>query len=693
MSRPLTPHRPAAFGLLRRIILSVATLGGLALCAGSASAATSPLRWSSRHQADFVGNLSLGSLTCIGQGSCVALDSAGRLVSFASDPDQTAPNDISAHYTTVALDPPDPLTGMACAGGTCAAIDRTGSVVPFSLGSLYRGFHYTRIDPALTNATAAQSPPAIACASSTQCVVADALGGVVNFSAADPAAASRTVLDHAGGTGLVAIACPGSTQCTAISATQAWTFNPDDPSASSTATIDAAPAAATALTCPTISQCTAVDSDGRETTFDPQTPGVPTPVGVSTGANFSTALCVSTTLCTAADQNGQLDSFDPRSGTPISSVPTTGVDSLACVSGDYCIAGDSAGQVVPFTPGSSVNDDGNATSLDGGAPLTGVSCPLADRCVAVSPRNEAIFDPFDPSYGQINTISTHGADPITDLACPKLSLCSIVAGPLQVAFNPFRFRHPRREVSDPARGASFTAVRCPTSAECVGADSVGNALTYDPASGHVDRSAIHVSSGHVLTGLGCPSSTQCTAVDNDGTQITFDPLTGRRLFAWHIDHRVGLDLPSIPYDHELDGISCHSTTSCVAVDTRGDEVSFDPRSRRGVSLHRLDDFAGLTAADCPARRLCVLTGADGRVFTGRPGGLRWTATRLSEATALTAVTCQSGSECVVTDNVGDEYASRAQRPGPGRAGLGASREPHVRAGADGRKASLLGSAS
>jgi hypothetical protein len=660
MSRPLDPRRPAALAALRRILLVVAVLGGFALCAGSASAATSPLRWSGRHQADIEGNLSLGSITCIGQGNCVALDSAGRVVSFASDPDQTAPNDISAQDTTVALDPPNPLTGMACSGETCAAIDRTGSVVPFSLGSLYSGFHYTRIDPALIDAPASQSPPAIACASSTQCVVVDGLGGVVSFSPGDPAGAGGTVLDHAGGSGLVAVACPGSTQCTAISATQEWTFNPYHLPAASTATIDAAPAAATALTCPTISQCTAVDSAGRETTFDPQTPGSSTPVAVSTGAHFSTVLCDSTTLCTAADQNGHLDSFDPQGGTLISSVPATGVDSLACVSGDYCIAGDSTGQVVPFTPGSSVNDYSNSTVLDAGAPLTGVSCPLANRCVAVSPRNEAIFDPFNPSYGQTNTISTHGADPITDLACPKLSLCSIVAGPLQVAFNPFHFRHPRPEVSDHAKGASFTAVRCPTSSECVGVDSVGDALTYDPASGHVDRSSIHVSSGHVLTGLGCPSSTQCTAVDNDGTQITFDPLTGRRLFAWRIDHRVGLDLPSILYDHELDGISCHSTASCVAVDTQGYEVSFDPRSRRGVSLHKVDDVDGLTVADCPARGLCVLTSADGRVFTGQPGGLHWTATRLFEATALTAVTCHSASECVVTDSVGDEYSSRAR---------------------------------
>ena len=653
-------RRENAVQIVQRSLLVVLALGGLALFAGSASAAS--LRWSQRRQVDIAGNISLGAMVCPAKSYCDALDADGRLVQFQSGPNQGAPNDIDMNDISVALDRPSPLAAMACPKGNCTVLDRDGNAATFAIrGNVYSDFRFIRVDRALSGATAGQSPPALACPSRTLCVVADGAGGVVSFAPGDPSAARRTVLNRGDDPGLITVACPSATQCTAISQTQEWTFNPSDPAAASTVTIDTSPGTATALACPSTRLCTSVDASGRETTFDPQTPSADTPAAVSSDphADLTAVICTTATLCTAADHNGYLESFDPRSGALISRVPATDVNDLACLTATYCLADQSTGAVLPFTPGSSQDFSAQGTGLDNGSPLVDVSCPEADRCVAADPSYEVVFDTHSKTtdYRLEVPLPEDAHAPITGITCPLLTLCSVIRGDEQVALDPTRFRHPHPLVVDDDGAATFTAVRCRGAGECVAIDSDGMAVSYDPATGHVDR-RIDVQKGRTLTALACPTRTRCTATDNEGTAISFDPLTGDRLLTVKIDAKVGLDTPGSDTGHELDGIACAATQSCVAVDTLGDEVSFDPRSRQGAGLRKVDAVTGLTAVACPSEGRCVLTGADGRVFTGRPNQPHWTAKRLYEATALTAVTCRSATECIATDDAGDEYTSR-----------------------------------
>ncbi|MGH2913842.1 MAG: hypothetical protein ACRDMX_02525 [Solirubrobacteraceae bacterium] len=94
--------------------------------------------------------------------------------------------------------------------------------------------------------------------------------------------------------------------------------------------------------------------------------------------------------------------------------------------------------------------------------------------------------------------------------------------------------------------------------------------------------------GKALTGLACPTRSQRTATDDDGTAISFDALTCQRVLRVKVDAKVGFDAPSGTSDHELDGIACHGTQSCVAVDTLGDIVRFDPRSRHDARVRKID---------------------------------------------------------------------------------------------------------
>jgi len=645
---------------VRRLLVVVLALGGLAFCAGPASAAH--LRWSGFQETDSVGNIALGSMTCTSSSACVALDADGRLVQFESDPNQLAPNDIADQDVRIALDPPAPLVALACSGAAqCTAVDRAGSVTTFNGVSPYSGFRFTRVDHAVSE-TSGDGPTAIACASTSRCVVVDGAGGAVSFSPSDPSAATRTVLDPGPGSGLIAVACPSATQCTAIGATREWTFDPSNLAAAMTTTIDTAPAAATALVCPSATQCTAVDGSGRETTFDPQTTAGGTPVAVSSapGADLTAVLCPTAALCTAADHAGYLESFDPQTGALVSRVPATNVDDLACITGTYCLADQSTGSVLPFDAGSSQDLSAQATGLDGGSPLVAVTCPTADRCISVDPSHEIRFDPHpghDPLFGGIYGFPDSAHDPITGLACPRLTRCTVVRGDEQITFDIYRFRHLRPRIIDHDAGATLTAVRCPTAEECVAVDADGDAITYDPANGHIIRGRIAVQKGRTLTALACPNRTQCTATDDDAHAISFDPLTGHRLLDATIDAKVGLDTPGDASGHELDAITCHNTRACAAVDTLGDVVTFDPRSHHGARLHRYDTAAGLTAISCPTSTMCMATGSDGRVYYGRPGASRWTSTHLFEASALTAVTCESTTVCVVSDESGQTYTS------------------------------------
>ena len=72
--------------------------------------------------------------------------------------------------------------------------------------------------------------------------------------------------------GLNGVACPSTTQCTAVDANgQQVTFNPNSPGTPTPTTIDVSDLIGVA--CPSAVQCTAVDGFGKAVTFNPTSPG------------------------------------------------------------------------------------------------------------------------------------------------------------------------------------------------------------------------------------------------------------------------------------------------------------------------------------------------------------------------------------------------------------------------------------
>jgi hypothetical protein len=118
---------------------------------------------------------------------------------------------------------------------------------------------------------------------------------------------------------------------------------------------------------------------------------------------------------------------------------------------------------------------------------------------------------------------------------------------------------------------------------------------------------------------------------------------------------VGSDSPSGGSGNELDAIACPSLARCTAVDTLGNEVTFNPRSPGRAKLRVIDRGGSLSAVGCPSVAECVAVDALGQALTGDPAGGTWAVEPIAGATPLTGVRCPSTAECVAVDSAGDAF--------------------------------------
>jgi hypothetical protein len=297
--------------------------------------------------------------------------------------------------------------------------------------------------------------------------------------------------------------------------------------------------------------------------------------------------------------------------------------------------------------------------VDAGVALGAVACESATQCTATDRNHEVTFNPVARTRGPLRTVFRTGVG-IAGLVCPATHECTAVAISREAFFNPHAFHSPALHIIGPGHGsdATIVGVRCPSRTECVAVDSDGGAVAYNPRSGKVIHRDQNVEKGEALTAIACPSTTQCTATDNDGTFITFQPLTGHKVASAKIDKPVGLDAPSGDSDNELDAVACKGTRLCVAVDTLGNAVRFDPRGHGPGSLKAIDKGRSLSSVACPSTTECLSTDSAGRVLVGNAHTNRWTIEPLPQATPLTSVTCRSTTQCVVVDTTGEAFRSR-----------------------------------
>jgi len=620
-----------------------------------AGIARAALLWSQPMHIDEDGGLSLTAIACTNVTECVAVDTSGRVLTFNPAAPQEA--------TPITLDPGGTLAGLACPSFTqCTTVDAYGRELTFNPGApaLASG---TTVDPIPAGST--QTVSGVACPVTTQCTVVDATGQEVTFDPLLPHPTHSASLDL-GTTGPVAIACASPFQCTAVDGSQQVTFDPRAPGHPRATTLDAGDDLIE-VACPATGQCTAVDQNGAELTFNPRLPPASVkPVVVD--SEFYNPLfglaCPSASQCTAVSGGGREITFNPQSpGQPApaqidlspggdSIGQLEGLLAVACPSLTTCTSVDGAGDEITFDP--RAPGVPATVRIDSGNELLGVACPLRTECVAVDPDQQVTFDPLGARLPQPRRIFSDPGIAISGLACPTATRCTAVRGDQQLSFDPTG-RASRPATIDRRADDGLSNVACPTARECVAIDAGGAEVSFNPATGRLLRSAKYLARGDFLVTLACASASQCTAVDDDGRMLTFVPRTGHVIATAIVDRGIALDETTGDSENELDGIACPSVRLCVAVDNLGNEVHFDPRSRRRATAATIDPGSALTAVACPSIHECVAVDLSGRALIGAPQSRFWAVELVPNAAPLSAITCPGPSECVAVDTAGDAF--------------------------------------
>ncbi len=507
----------------------------------------------------------------------------------------------------------------------------------------------------------------IACPSSTQCTALDGIGQETTFNPNAPGAFTTHYLDA--GADLIDVACPTVGECVVIDgaakgsqAGDELTFAPSGPGAPVAHSIDTAQL--TGLACPGANQCVAIDVAGNEVSFNPENLTSPAVTKVklntSTGATGLDAVgCSSIAECTVIDANGDYYNFNP--GT-LSSTPTANgqlpsgtlppIVGMSCPASLTCVA-------LEGTVSSAVEFDFNPTAATKATthlietinqPL-GIACTDATHCAAVDATGGGGSDElsFDPATG---ATTSHPIEPAAGVACPPAVTpqCTTAGGAgLVQTFDPQSFSAPAAYDVDP--GSLLASVSCAVAAQCTAVDGSGHEYTFDPDPRYISqRSARRITTaGLPLSFVSCPAVDQCTGISGT-TEETFDP-----------------QLPGTPISQyfstaTMTGFACPLVSECVAVGDNSAGVEqgvtrFDPAHASTASTTPIDNSLGEPSGlSCPTASQCTtVSGVDEYTFVPVDGAGRLTAITPEPITtgteSYTAVSCPSATQCTAIADV------------------------------------------
>jgi hypothetical protein len=162
-----------------------------------------------------------------------------------------------------------------------------------------------------------------------------------------------------------------------------------------------------------------------------------------------------------------------------------------------------------------------------------------------------------------------------------------------------------------------------------------------------------------LNGVSCISSSFCVAVDSTGQVLT--STTPSEPLPWPPTHVDG--------NNSLLAVSCHSTAFCVAVDDAGNVLtSVEPTVKPPTWTSRNVDLSGpISGVSCPSSALCVAVDHGGGVLTttdpaepstwASPVKIDRNPRTQSGYNVIWGVSCPSESLCVAVDSVGNVLTS------------------------------------
>lgn len=325
------------------------------------------------------------------------------------------------------------------------------------------------------------------------------------------------------------------------------------------------------------------------------------------------------------------------------------INRVSCSSSSLCVAVEYADVITSSNPTAGAAA-WTVTNLDGfsGIPyLSDVSCPSDRLCVAIDSNGSAVATSTNPTGGAAAWTLTKvaGAQGLSGLSCPSITLCVAVDG----GGNAITSSNPAggaatwsaTHVDGPAvcvRGegslpCGMHSVSCPTSNLCVAVDSTGVVTSKNPTGGAAAWKATPVAGVFYIGGVSCPSVTLCVAFGGGDVVTSTNPTGGAA--AWKVTH--------VTASHNLTSVSCPSSTLCIGVDDYGDVITSTNPSG-GAAAWRLTNVdsnneaiangvgVALNGVSCPSSTLCVAVDDLGNAVTSTNptgGAAAWTVPTLT----------------------------------------------------------------
>jgi hypothetical protein len=545
------------------------------------------------------------------------------------------------------------LTSISCGGSaTCVAVgyDGAGQSIQ-TIGTELRGsWTWSPSTVVAPDNSGSGQLDGVDCASAVSCVAVGVDGSYLPIETAGVKAGgswtwspSASVTPDGSGTGsFKSVSCFSPTSCIAVgydSDTQAiysagtesgatWTWAPLNeiaPDAEGYGFLNG-------IACVSDSSCVTVGLDGNNHS-----------IYASGHANNGSWSWSSSHAMASATHNGS--SLKAVSCFDTTSCMAVGVDSA---NNPIFTAGSESHAKWTWTPSAFVPPDTSVSGYLGAGDLTGVSCPSATACIAVG--TDSSLQAFYSVATRANDVwSWSAAGKVTpdardqqgylnDVSCPTATMCVAVGRDTSV--------HPIFTVGTEANGAwSWTpstdiasdssghgrldGITCPSATNCIAVGFDGQAreiaTTGTDADGTWSWSTSFIVSsdgtgGGYLSAISCPSATTCVGVGFDAKRAPIVAVATQQgqSWTWQRSVRIAFDDSTHGY---LNGVSCPSATSCIA-------VGFDGHNRaiyvNGTQLAHAWKWTGsirvpsdqtghgfFDSVSCPGATTCVAVGNDG----------------------------------------------------------------------------------
>ena len=528
---------------------------------------------------------------------------------------------------------PEDLRSVSCVSTSfCVAIDSQGDAVTYN-GSAWSApaliFYEDPLDQ-------------VSCVSSTFCVASDYDGSVFTYNGT-----SWSGPDDIGGGFVLFVSCASTTLCVAVAGDggglgyiyngSSWTQMTIDTNPSNSVGMDS-------VSCALGTDfCAAFDSaGGAVVTTDGGTIWSPY---VSVDGNSTpdpSVSCATATYCFAVDAHG--DGFTYSSGSVFTEgswslaqdiAGTNDLTSVSCTTGSnpiICYAVDDEGDFLDDAGGSW----NGAVGLDPSRNLTSVSCVAPGTfCALVDSHSDDIIYTYNGSPHFADSFIDAGPTSLTAVACPSTTDCGGVDTEGDAGFSNGVSTF---DVGKFDPGQILNSFSCGSTSFCLAADSAGGYLTYNGGTW-----TLNDTTDDGVTSVSCaPGTTFCAAVtDAGGADENPGPPSGE----WSGD-------VTIDASKALLSVSCATASFCMATDNAGNVLTYTGVSWSGP--HDIDGSTPLTSVSCPTASFCIATDEDGYVLTTSNGGGTWSAPQLVDhAAELTSVSCASTTFCAAVDEFGD----------------------------------------